>query len=57
MTKDRKAESAILASVRKTAAGLQTAGLLDRATMSMFDTLCQTRNARPGAKRDIARSR
>jgi putative transcriptional regulator len=42
MTKNRKAESGILASVRKTAAGLHEAGLVDKATMREFDAMCLT---------------
>jgi putative transcriptional regulator len=34
------AEGGILARVRKTAAGLQRAGLVDKATMREFDALC-----------------
>ncbi len=36
----RKAEGGILASVRKTVAGLHKAGLADKATMRAFDALC-----------------
>ncbi|WP_393997376.1 helix-turn-helix domain-containing protein [Xanthobacter cornucopiae] len=36
----KMAESGILASVHKTAAGLDTAGLVDKATMRDFDALC-----------------
>lgn len=42
MTKNRKAESGILASVHKTAAGLHRAGLVDKATMREFDAMCLT---------------
>ncbi len=38
----KKAESGILASVHKTAAGLHVAGLVDKATMREFDALCLT---------------
>ncbi|MCA7118381.1 MAG: DNA-binding transcriptional regulator [Acidibrevibacterium sp.] len=38
----KKVESGILASVHKTAAGLHTAGLVDKATMREFDALCLT---------------
>lgn len=41
-TSKRKTESGILASVRKTAAGLRKAGLVDKATMREFDALCLT---------------
>jgi len=37
-----KSESAILATVHKTAAGLHKAGLVDKATMREFDALCLT---------------
>jgi putative transcriptional regulator len=40
MTKNRKADSGILASVHKTAAGLHKAGLVDKATMREFDAIC-----------------
>ncbi|ROP81331.1 Xre family transcriptional regulator [Stella humosa] len=39
---NRKTERGILGSVRKTAAGLHRAGLLDKATMREFDALCLT---------------
>jgi len=42
MAKNRKTESGILASVRKTAAGLHEAGLVDKATMREFDAMCLT---------------
>ncbi|CAM5591763.1 putative transcriptional regulator [Aquamicrobium terrae] len=42
MTKNRKADSGILASVHKTAAGLHKAGLVDKATMREFDAMCLT---------------
>lgn len=42
MTKNRKADSGILASVHKTAAGLHKAGLVDKATMREFDAICLT---------------
>ncbi|MFO1037352.1 MAG: DNA-binding transcriptional regulator [Geminicoccaceae bacterium] len=43
MTKTaRKAESGILDTVRKTAAGLHRAGVIDKATMREFDALCLT---------------
>jgi putative transcriptional regulator len=42
MTKNRKADSGILASVHKTAAGLHRAGLVDKATMREFDAICLT---------------
>ena len=42
MTKNRKADSGILASVHKTAAGLHKAGLIDKATMREFDAICLT---------------
>lgn len=42
MTKNRKADSSILASVHKTAAGLHKAGLVDKATMREFDAICLT---------------
>jgi putative transcriptional regulator len=38
----RKAESGVLASVHKTAAGLHKLGLVDKATMREFDALCLT---------------
>jgi len=41
-TTSRKAETSILASVHKTAAGLHKAGLVDKATMREFDALCLT---------------
>jgi len=41
-TTNRKAESGILASVHKTAAGLHRAGVVDKATMREFDALCLT---------------
>lgn len=37
-----KTESAILATVHKTAAGLHKAGLVDKATLREFDALCLT---------------
>lgn len=37
-----KVKGGILASVHKTAAGLQKAGLVDKATMREFDALCLT---------------
>ncbi len=37
-----KTESAILATVYKTAAGLHKAGLVDKATLREFDALCLT---------------
>jgi len=40
MTKRRKAESSILASVHETAAGLHGAGLIGKATMRKFGALC-----------------
>lgn len=42
MTKNRNADSGILASVHKTAAGLHKAGLVDKATMREFDAMCLT---------------
>lgn len=42
MTNNRKADSSILASVYKTAAGLHKAGLVDKATMREFDAICLT---------------
>ncbi len=42
MTNNRKADSSILASVHKTAAGLHKAGLVDKATMREFDAICLT---------------
>ena len=42
MTKNRKADTGILASVHKTAAGLHKAGLIDKATMREFDAICLT---------------
>jgi putative transcriptional regulator len=42
MTKNGKADSGILASVHKTAAGLHKAGLVDKATMREFDAICLT---------------
>lgn len=42
MTKNMKADSSILASVHKTAAGLHKAGLVDKATMREFDAMCLT---------------
>lgn len=42
MAKNTKAESNILASVHKTAAGLHKAGLVDKATMREFDAMCLT---------------
>lgn len=39
---NRKSESGILASVHKTAIGLHEVGLVDKATMREFDTLCLT---------------
>ena len=41
-TTNRKTESGVLASVHKAAAGLQKAGLVDKATMREFDALCLT---------------
>lgn len=41
-TMKRRAESGILTSVHKTAAGLRKAGLVDKATMREFDALCLT---------------
>jgi putative transcriptional regulator len=38
--REKKAESGILASVHKTVAGLEKAGLVDKATMREFDALC-----------------
>lgn len=38
----RRVDGGILASVRKTATGLHKAGLVDKATMREFDTLCLT---------------
>ena len=38
----RKTKSGILTSVHKTAAGLNKAGLVDKATMREFDALCLT---------------
>lgn len=40
--KNKKADSGILASVHKTAAGLHKAGLVDKATMREFDAICLT---------------
>lgn len=40
--KRRKAESSILASVHEAAAGLHSAGIVDRSTMREFDALCLT---------------
>lgn len=37
-----KAETGILVSVHKTAAGLHKSGLIDKATMREFDALCLT---------------
>ena len=37
----RKVQSSILASVHKTAAGLHKAGIMDKATMHEFDSLCR----------------
>lgn len=42
MTKNSKADSSILASVHKTAAGLHRAGSVDKATMREFDAICLT---------------
>lgn len=42
MAKNRKADSGILASVHKTAAGLHKAGLVDKAAMREFDAVCLT---------------
>jgi putative transcriptional regulator len=42
MTKNRKVDKGILASVHKTAAGLHKAGLVDKATMREFDAICLT---------------
>jgi len=42
MTKNRKADSGILASVHKTVAGLHKAGLVDKGTMREFDAMCLT---------------
>jgi putative transcriptional regulator len=42
MTKNRKADSGILASVHRTAAGFHKAGLVDKATMREFDAICLT---------------
>ncbi len=42
MTKNRKADSSILASVHKTVAGLHRAGLVDKAMMREFDTMYLT---------------
>lgn len=42
MTKNRKADSGILASIHKTAGGLHKAGLVDKATMREFDAMCLT---------------
>ena len=42
MMKNKKADSGILASVHKTAAGLHKAGLVDKATMREFDAICRT---------------
>lgn len=39
-TKKKKRESGILASVHATVAGLHGAGLVNKATMREFDTLC-----------------
>lgn len=39
---ERRVDGGILASVRKTATGLHKAGLVDKATMREFDTLCLT---------------
>ena len=41
-TTKRKADSGILASVHKAAAGLRRVGLVDKATMREFDALCLT---------------
>ena len=38
----RRVDGGTLASVRKTATGLHKAGLVDKATMREFDTLCLT---------------
>ncbi len=37
-----KGEGGILGTVRKTAAGLRRAGVIDKATMREFDALCLT---------------
>jgi len=42
MAKTIKADSGILGSVHKTAAGLHNAGIIDKATMREFDVLCLT---------------
>ncbi len=42
-TKNGKSESGLLASIHKTAIGLHTAGLVDKATMREFDALCLTK--------------
>ncbi|KAB2680974.1 helix-turn-helix domain-containing protein [Brucella pseudintermedia] len=42
MATNRKADSRILASVHKTAAGLHRAGLVEKATMREFDAICLT---------------
>jgi putative transcriptional regulator len=42
MAARKKAEGDIFASVRKTAAGLHEAGLVDKDTMREFDALCLT---------------
>lgn len=47
-----KAESGILATVHRTAAGLHGAGVLDKATMREFDALCLTEVA-PMAPEEI----
>lgn len=39
-TRHKKTESSILRSVHETVAGLHGAGLLDKATMREFDSLC-----------------
>jgi putative transcriptional regulator len=44
-TKSKKAESGILASAYKTAAGLHHVGLVDNATIREFDALCHAHRA------------
>jgi len=41
-TQKKRADSSILGAVHKTAAGLHKAGLVDKATMREFDSLCLT---------------
>lgn len=42
MKTTRRAESGILGTVHRTAAGLNRAGVIDKATMREFDALCLT---------------